>query len=253
MIKFVTKNIKPLIPNFIFNFFRKIFTAILTPLFFSIDTGHFKSSLKSLAVDKNSKPICWFTYPALDFLDTFDLKKLNILEFGSGQSTLWWQKNSSRVISFENDKSWFEHIKKNIKSNNLVSLIENNKLNNSQIDLIKNFNFDILVIDGGFDRFDSLNLSLPYLSESGIVIIDNSEGYYDGNGINEYGYFPMLKLMKSKNFKRIDFFGYAPGVIIPHTTSIFFRNSSFIFNQNNYPKISSRSLYYNDRKTKNLI
>ena len=94
-------------------------------------------------------------------------------------------------------------------------------MNNSQIDLIKNFNFDILVIDGGFDRFNSLNLSLPYLSEIGIVIIDNSEGYYDGNGINEYGYFPMLKLMKSKNFKRIDFFGYAPGVIIPHTTSIF--------------------------------
>ena len=73
------------------------------------------------------------------------------------------------------------------------------------IDLIKNFNFDILVIDGGFDRFDSLNISLPYLSEKGIVIIDNSEGYYEGNGKNEYGYFPMLKLMISKNFKSIFF------------------------------------------------
>ena len=62
-----------------------------------------------------------------------------------------------------------------------------------------------------------------------------------------------LKLMKEKKFCRIDFFGYAPGVIIPHSTSIFFKENSFIFDQDNFPKISKRSMAYEDRKLKKLI
>ena len=253
MIKYISKNIKPLIPKLIYENIRKVFTAVLTPIFFSKDTGHFKSSMKSLAVDNNSKPICWFSYPAIDYLETLDFKNIIVLEFGSGQSTLWWQQRCLKISSFENDKKWFDHIQKHININNSLNLIQNNKLSNQQLSIVKSEKFDVLIIDGSYDRFEALNLSINYLSEKGIVIIDNSEGYYTGKGQDKYGYFPMLKLMKEKKFCRIDFFGYAPGVIIPHSTSIFFKNNSFIFDQDNFPKISRRSLEYEDRKLKKLI
>ena len=78
MIKFISKNIKPLVPKFIYENIRKIFTALLTPIFFSKDTWHFRSSMNSLAVDNNSKPICWFSYPAIDYLETLDFKNIDI-------------------------------------------------------------------------------------------------------------------------------------------------------------------------------
>ena len=254
MIKFISKNIKPLLPSFIFEPLRRILTAILTPVFFSIDSGHFKSSIRASACDSSSKPICWFTYPAIDFLDRFNFKNLFILEFGSGQSTLWWQNKGAKIISFENNEGWFNKISQNISQNNSVNLIKNDTLDNQQLDLIKKTNqHDVLIIDGSYNRFDALSLAIPYLSEKAIVILDNSEGYYTGSGQDKYGYFPMLKLMKSENFNRVDFFGYAPGVILPHCTSIFFKNTSFIFHQENLPKISKHSLYYKDRELKNLI
>jgi len=253
MIKFISKNIKPLVPKFIYENIRKIFTALLTPFFFSKDTGHFKSSIKALAVDRNSKPICWFSYPAIDYLEALDFKNISVLEFGSGQSTLWWQERCLKISSFENDEKWFKHIHKFIHKKNSLNLVQNNKLTDQQLNIIKSERFDVLIIDGSYDRFEALNLSINYLSEKGIVIIDNSEGYYTGKGQDKYGYFPMLKLMKEKKFCRIDFFGYAPGVIIPHSTSIFFKENSFIFDQDNLPKISRRSFAYEDRKLKKLI
>ena len=79
MIKFISKNIKPLIPKLIYENIRKVFTAVLTPIFFSKDTGHFRSSMNSLAVDNNSKPICWFSYPAIDYLETLDFKNIIVV------------------------------------------------------------------------------------------------------------------------------------------------------------------------------
>ena len=55
------------------------------------------------AVDKKGDPIPWYTYPAIDFLLLRDYRDKNILEFGSGQSTLWWAARAKFVLSLEED------------------------------------------------------------------------------------------------------------------------------------------------------
>ena len=46
----------------------RIGTAILTPVHFSLATGHFRSSIASKALDARGKPLPWYTYPGIDFL-----------------------------------------------------------------------------------------------------------------------------------------------------------------------------------------
>ena len=47
---------------------RAFATAILTPIYFAHSTGHFRSALRSKAVDKHGDPIPWYSYPAVYFL-----------------------------------------------------------------------------------------------------------------------------------------------------------------------------------------
>jgi hypothetical protein len=62
-----------------------------------------------------------------------------------------------------------------------------------------------------------IDIAVSYLKEDGVIICDNAEGYgfYEG--------------FKERAFSRVDFFGNAPGVVLPHSTSIYFSPTSFIF------------------------
>ena len=39
------------------------------------------------------------------------------LEFGAGQSTLWWGKRAARVVAFEGDADWFKQLKPRVGDN----------------------------------------------------------------------------------------------------------------------------------------
>jgi len=56
----------------------------------------------------------------------------------------------------------------------------------------------------------------------------------------------MLNFLHEKNYNRVDFYGHAPGVLLTHTTSIFFKSETFIFNNQDYPRMSENSEFYKD-------
>ncbi len=79
-----------------------------------LETGWFESFKSGEPVDADLKPIPWFTYSAIDFLKERLNNKLNILEFGSGNSTLFFAERVKKVISFEHSKDWHtENFEKN--------------------------------------------------------------------------------------------------------------------------------------------
>src|SRR5207302_2830203 len=81
--------------------------------------------------------------------------------------------------------------------------------------------FDVIVIDG-LCRCELIDIAASVVMDTGIVICDNAEGYgfYEG--------------FSRRDYHRVDFFGHAPGVVLPHCTSIFFRPGSFVFDSQ-YP------------------
>lgn len=211
---------RKVLPTGLFRLMRGVGTAALTPLSFSYKTGHLYSSLKSKAVDRNGSPLPWYTYPAIDFLMVKDFAGKSVLEFGAGQSTMWWSLRAATVTSFESDSEWYQSLKNSLPSN--VRLLETDNKAKTVEEECGDERFDVIVIDG-LNRFICAKKSLRFFKEDGAIILDNSEGFWGKDG--EY---PIMELFRSQGFSRIDFYGYAPGVILPACTSLFFKDSCFL-------------------------
>ncbi len=214
--------IKKITPGWFFNPIRSVGTAVLGPVLFAYHSGYLYSAFKMKSITKKGESIPWYTYPSIDFLKNRTYDKKKILEFGGGQSTLWWAKRAEKVVTFEGDQDWYDEIKGNMPNNvdlHYVSL-ESVDVNVSQVNEILDTKgiekYDVIIIDG-LNRYEMIEISLKYLADDGIIICDNSEGYnfYEG--------------FKDSGLNRVDFFGNAPGVILPHSTSICFTPNSFVF------------------------
>jgi hypothetical protein len=213
---------KRALPRWVWSPARRILTAFLTPIRFSLHTGHFRSSMRAAAVDGNGNPLPWYTYPAIDFLGAKDLSTRTVLEFGAGQSTLWWAKRAKRVLSMESDPKWFAYVQSTLPKNAEVFLIPDDLAGIE--DHLRDSTFDLILVDG-LDRLKAARRSIQLLREDGAVLVDNSDGYWGGDSKREY---PILDLFRTAGFLRVDFYGYAPGVIQPHCTSLFFKERSFV-------------------------
>jgi len=81
--------------------------------------GQYNSLKQGKPVDSFNNPLPWITYPCIEYLNQFDFSNETVFEYGSGGSTKWFLNNKSKkVISVEDDISWFNSLledKKNIK------------------------------------------------------------------------------------------------------------------------------------------
>jgi hypothetical protein len=213
--------IKRLLPRAIHSPLRAVATGVVTPIRFSRQTGHWKSSLRQAACAANGTPIPWYTYPAIDFLQQRRFDDKNILEFGAGQSTLWWSRHARSVFAIEEDKLWFEHLRPELGANVTIHHVPVDHATRT-IQPIKELidrsgigQFDVIIVDGHLRR-ELTALAFDYLAPSGAMILDNSEGY---------GFYDEIR---ARSCRRIDFFGFAPGVSLRHCTSVVFVSDCFL-------------------------
>ena len=207
-------------PGWILGPIRSIGTAFLAPILFSYRTGHFKSSFKNMAVSKDGEPLPWYTYPCIDFLKYRDYSDKTVLEFGGGQSTLWWAKRAKHVVTIEGNKEWYERIRDGLPENVDLHYVVMDSAESclSVVKKIVDASYDAIIIDGHY-RFEMAGLAQTLLSESGIIVCDDTDAEC-------YRY---ADAFKETDLKRVDFFGNAPGVVLTRATSIFFKPNSFVF------------------------
>lgn len=60
--------------------------------------GQWRSARERMAVDTLGTAIPWYTYPAIEYLKSFDFKECDVFEFGSGNSSLYWSSRARSVI-----------------------------------------------------------------------------------------------------------------------------------------------------------
>lgn len=199
--------------------------ALATPLNFSVETGHFISATLGRAVDKSRNPIPMYTYPAIDFLSANKpyLATCSVLEWGAGQSTLWWEKHANSVISVEVSEDWANYTESNLEISNGVTILRCNSEQEFKLKAIKfleSKKFDIIVIDGiaypKGTRLVSAQASLPLLHNSGLIVVDNS----DLASLRS-----VIDLLRHNGFCRIDFYGYSPGAYYKQCTSFFYKRN----------------------------
>lgn len=172
-----------------------------------------------------------------------------VFEYGSGNSTLWWQAHAGEVVSVEHDRPWFEHAKTGERAD--VRLREaGDTQNESQFEELRQVlvelpkvpadldehtqtarglttepflsyiaelmsfpkgHFDVIIVDG-MAREACARLAADRLKAGGFIVFDNSDREEYANA---------YRYLIDAGFARIDYWG--PGPINPYEwcTSIF--------------------------------
>ncbi len=181
------------------------------------ETGWIESFIHGMPVDKYLNPLPWVTYPYIDFISDRLNPDMEVFEFGSGNSTIWYANRVKSVISVEHDKSWYEYMLLRIPKNVTLIFMELD-YGGKYSKCIHNFeqNFDIIIIDGR-DRVNCIKNSILKLKDRGVIILDDSERIEYNEGIKD---------LLNKGFKRIDFWGISPGLFYKKCTTIFYKENN---------------------------
>lgn len=210
------KPVAAMLPTGLANFVRSCGAVLIGPVVWAMRTGYWRSCFARAAVTRQGAPLPWYTYPAIDFLRGRSFDGRSVLEFGGGQSSLWWAARASKVLTLEGDERWFNRIKGGMPENVDLRLVDmkDREANIAAVDRVlrndRQQRFDVVVIDGLFRR-EMVDFALMFLTNDGALICDNADGY----GFHD-------RLMNS-GLLRVDFYGSSPGLVLPNVTSVYFR------------------------------
>lgn len=163
-----------------------------------------------LPVDSGGKPVPWITYPALDYLSRLDFAQASVLEYGGGQSSLWWAARARTVTTVEARAGWAQMIRDKAPENlTVIGPVEGTAY--VETPLQQGRKFEVIVVDGLF-RPQCAQAALPFLAEHGLLILDNSDWYGE-----------LCEWLRDQGLMQIDFHGFGPVNDYTWCTSIFIR------------------------------
>jgi hypothetical protein len=180
------------------------------------DTGWINSYRKKQPVDAENNPLPWMTHSFIHFIENRLTKEFSIFEYGSGNSTLYFASRVKFVTSLEHNEEWFQKMKKKIPSNVALTFNEFPSEEYSSSVMRTKDKYDI-IIDDAMDRVNVIYNSIESLTVGGVFILDDSEreDYQEG-----------IELLLKNNFKKLDFWGLAPGVLFNKCTTVFYKNNN---------------------------
>lgn len=204
-----------------------------------VKRGWFKSRAIAESIDNIEQPLPWFTYSAISFLGNLDLQKKNVLELGSGNSTLWFAKKSENVCSIESNFEYYSFLVERIPNEVTLLLAENLSTLKELPSYIEDA--DIVVIDSTH-RVHDAEILFQHLIANGskkleMIIFDNSERYPS-----------LIKSLSEKlNLIQIDFIGLGPINDYEWSTSILINRNFNIENTRKFSSISTFPYHVNNQ------
>jgi hypothetical protein len=180
-------------------------------------TGWMQSLKERKPIDNNGNPIPWMNFPAVRLLEERLTHDLNLFEFGSGYSTLFYASRVRTVTSVEYDEKWFDVVK--LKAPGNVKLMFKEKdIDGDYCRVIGSTEdqYDVVIVDGR-DRVNCVKQSVSALSPRGVIVLDDSQRdkYQEG-----------IEFAKRNGFRALNLEGLkATGAGIDRTT-IFYREEN---------------------------
>lgn len=133
----------------------------------------------------------WMAPNVVEFLNTVITKNDKILEWGSGGSTAWFAARAQSVVSVENNKFWYEKVKRTLQEKRIQNvdyrLIDVDESINQDECIKKGIippyvavvntypeeHFDMVIVDGSH-RNICINQVPKRLKRGGYMVLDNS-------------------------------------------------------------------------------
>ena len=133
----------------------------------------------------------WFSYAAIDFLATELRPDMEVCEYGSGGSTLFFARRTHRVFSIEDNPRWFELVTGRLKELALKNVelklcpfdFKNPKgfEKSDYLHAVPKRKFDVIVVDGTEEwhhvRPICFQHAETFVKPGGMIIVDDSWRY----------------------------------------------------------------------------
>ena len=175
-----------------------------------------RSMNEKVCVDRDGKPIPWYTYPAIEYISQFDYSNKKVFEFGTGYSSMYWAKRALKVISIEDQPEWFAKFSAEFSAPNWQMRYCDEKKGYENTILADNEKYDVIIIDGK-RRASCASCATQALAKGGMIILDDSDRV---NTSLEYQ--EAVKILREANLLQVDFYGFCPMNNYTKATSIFF-------------------------------
>jgi len=175
----------------------------------------FRGGARSVA----GEPRPWITFGASRFLETLDTVHMDVLELGSGASTLWLAERFRRVRSIEHDAQWMpagtlpancEILLRPVEGDTEVTPWPNPYHEAGR----HGGPWDLVIVDGMGRRTAAEHID-ELVRPDGLVLLDDTD---------VPGSEPAQVALTRAGFGRIDFWGFRPGVALDTCTSVFSRD-----------------------------
>lgn len=117
----------------------------------------------------------WLNSTVIAFLQRIITKDFRILELGAGVSTVWFAKRAGYVLSYENNKEWFDSVTEELKKAGLKNcklIFDPAYPKNGIQDLQGQFN--LILIDGR-GRVKNTAVTMVHVKPGGYLMLDDSQ------------------------------------------------------------------------------
>jgi hypothetical protein len=156
-------------------------------------------------------------YSMVEFLRERLDKTQRLFEFGSGFSTCFYAEHCQTVTSVEYNRAWLDLVREMIPKNATLIYQPNDTDGQYCRTILRQpENFDVVVIDGR-DRRNCITQSLHRLSDTGVLLLDDSD---------RPEYADSFSMLDAEGFQRLRIAGLKPTSAGRHETTIFYRHSN---------------------------
>lgn len=195
-------------------------------------TGLIQSIWRQRPSTPTDLPLPWWSLSAIDFLGRLSVTHRVIVEFGSGNSTLWWAKrhryDGFSYRSFEPDFQYWQKMRKEsyfyeqhvicyAHQASYVTMLEH-MIDGSHPAVSTHTRPDIVIVDGPIHlREKEVSAALALLVSHGLLVID------DANWISD----SVHSQLRTAGFVRLDLWGPSPGCSYTKLTTLYSRNFNY--------------------------
>jgi precorrin-6B methylase 2 len=222
--------LRRLLPAGLYRTVRAVVMTLVTPTAYAAQYGYYRSAFRKAVVDGSGDAAPWLTFPLVAFLSSRSFAGRSVLEFGSGQSSIWWARRAKNVLALETDPEWTKRVRAAAPENLVVADVP---LDYDSADafaadvreLTRGERYDVVVVDGG-DRIKAMLTAPEFLTDDGFVVVDDLDLFR-----TQPDWAEAVESLRRAGFGCIDFHGMAVGA--PFTrrfrcSSLFLRSSSFV-------------------------